>query len=95
MAIQAKRIDPDGNVTTIDLDDNPSDMQIVEALGGTDDGDLLYRGTVDGWEVHALFTDMNGDFLIIGEAPDSEENYLGRASCNLTDDQVRDIRDQA
>jgi hypothetical protein len=32
MAIQAKRISPEGNVTTIDLDDDPSDMQMVEAL---------------------------------------------------------------
>ena len=54
MSIYAKRIDAAGTVTTIQLADGPSDIQLIDALGG---GDLVIRGQIRGWEVLATMAE--------------------------------------
>jgi hypothetical protein len=83
MSIDAKRIDAAGDVITIQLPDDPSDVDLIKVLGGK--GDLVTRGWIKEWEV---LTADGTTTLVVGRPPPISSAPKRRTSCNLTDSQV-------
>ena len=86
MTITAKKVSPDGFVVDVSLDDNPTDVDLIKALGGEGQSDIVTIGQVYSWEI--LKIAECDDLLIVGAPP-----YMGsgsqRQTCNLKDQQPR------
>ena len=86
MTIMAKRIRPDGSVVNVALDDDPKDIDLINALGGEGQTDIVTIGWIYSWEI--LKIAECDDLLIVGAPP-----YVGsspkRQTCNLNDQQAR------
>lgn len=89
MPINAKIVDAAGEVKTIKLPDNPSDEDLIRALGAK--GYLVaHRAWAGGYEVLGTI-DGNGATLIVGLPPHMNGPPTLRTSCNLTDDQAKGL----
>ena len=86
MTIMAKKIRPDGSVVNVPLDDDPKDIDLINALGGEGQTDIVTIGWIYSWEI--LKIAECDDLLIVGAPP-----YMGsnseRRTCNLDDQQAR------
>ena len=86
MTITAKKISPDGSVVDVPLDDDPTDINLIKALGGEGQSDIATIGQIYSWEI--LKIAECDDLLIVGAPP-----YMGsgsqRETCNLNDQQAR------
>ncbi|EPR22618.1 hypothetical protein L905_20550 [Agrobacterium sp. TS43] len=84
MPIIAKIVSTTGAVRHVTLSDDPSDQEIIDALGGKvgDDYDML--GQANGYEVLRL---KNGstDKIVIGAPPQNSAPIKQRASCTISD----------
>ena len=85
MTITAKKIGPDGSVVDVPLDDDPKDIDLINALGGEGQSDIVTIGWIYSWEI--LKIAECDDLLIVGAPP-----YVGssprRQTCNLNDQQA-------
>ena len=86
MTITAKKISPDGSVVDVPLDDDPKDIDLINALGGEGQSDIITIGWIYSWEILKIAECDN--LLIVGAPP-----YVGssrqRQTCNLNDRQAR------
>ena len=86
MTITAKKISPDGSVVDVSLDDDPTDIDLIKALGGKRQSDIVTIGWIHSWEF--LKIAECDDLLIVGAPP-----YVGsnpqRQTCDLNDQQAR------
>ena len=86
MTILAKKIRPDGSVVDVHLDDSPNDIDLINALGGEGQTDIVTIGWIYSWEI--LKIAECDDLLIVGAPP-----YMGsnpeRRTCDLDDQQAR------
>jgi hypothetical protein len=85
MTIEAKLISAAGTVSTVQLPDDPSDAELMSAIGVS--GDFATLGVIRGWEVFGG-ADTARPFLVIGKAPDNVGRPQGRATCTLKDGQA-------
>jgi hypothetical protein len=84
--IDAKLLREDGTVTTVQIPDKPTDVDLIRALGGDPaDDDIHLYGNVRGWDI--IYRTGTKDKLVLGETP-----YLTydrpRQPCHLDDGQV-------
>lgn len=87
MMIKAKIVS-DRSVATVDLRDDPSDKDLLDALGSR--GDIVHRATVGDWDV-LRGSDVGGRTLVIGNSPYLGEAPKTRKSCTLSDDQSQNL----
>lgn len=83
--IEAKVLDSSGNVKTCQLADDPSDQQIIAALGAG--RDIVTVGAVGDWEAVRI-AGAKAPTLVIGAPPYLHADVKSRQSCNLSSDQV-------
>lgn len=84
MPIDAKIVDAKKNVRTVTFhDDDPSDVELIKALGGKDGDDFDYLGEVDQWSVIRL--KGGRDRMVVGTPPQNSAPVKRRQSCALTD----------
>lgn len=90
MAIDVKIVDDKKTVRTISLqDDDPSDIELIKALGGTDGDDFEYLGEVDQWSVIRL--KGGSDRMVVGSPPQNDAAVKRRQSCVLADGQAANV----
>lgn len=89
MTIIAKKVSRDGTVKNVSLNDEPTDSELKEALGGDpgkDDIDTIQWE--DSWEI--LHCRSSDSFLIVGKP-----RYLGeeprRVSCDIDDAKAKTV----
>lgn len=86
MPINAKILDINGRVTSILLPEAPSDLELLQALGGNQD-DLISRlGSLAGYD--AIRVNGRNDTLIVGSAPYMLNGSRERVSCNWSDSKI-------
>ena len=93
MGIIAKLVEANGTVTNIEFPtSDPNLVDLIKALGGDPDKDRCdrTRGVFGNWEV--LDLPGKGNRLVIGATPFNDSS-TGRKSCNLTDEQARNVAD--
>lgn len=90
MTIDVKIVDDKKNIRTISFqDDDPSDTELIKALGGTDGDDYEYLGEVDQWSVIRL--KGGSDRMVVGKPPEIDAAFKRRQSCVLTDSQAASV----
>lgn len=84
MPIIAKIVTTAGAVRHVTLSDDPSDQEIINALGGKVGDDYDTLGQANGYEVLRL---KNGstDKIVIGEPPQNSAPVKQRRSCTISD----------
>lgn len=87
MAITAKRVSPDGSVEDVHLNDNPDNMDLINALGGR--GDIVTLGWIFSWEI--LKTTEGEDILVVGAPPFIDVLNPRRQTCDFGDQKARDV----
>ena len=89
MAIDAKRVDANGNIRTVRLTtDDPSDVDLIGALGGK--GNLITLGQIGTWEVLTT-SEAPDEALVVGRPPFISDYPKRRTSCTLDDDKISQI----
>ena len=89
MSIDAKRINSTGTVSTVTLTtDDPSEVDILDALGGK--GNLVTLGRIGPWEILKT-SEPNSDTLVIGAAPYIDAHPKRRTSCTLDDQKIKGL----
>lgn len=89
MTITVKIVDENGNVTAKDLKDDPSIPEISEALGGTDQDNVITIGEFHGWEICQIRS--SDDMLVIGSSPRLGAEPAERKSCDISDVNIEKI----
>lgn len=84
MTIDAKKISPDGDVTPVVLEDDPKDIDLINAFGGQEP--ISVKMWVGAWEI--LVVSESEDVLVIGKPPPMGEPEPRRQTCYLTDKQA-------
>ena len=84
--IDAKLVNAAGKVTTIRLQDDPSDADLIKALGGGPA--IVTRGVVGAWEALRI-AGTSAPTLVIGAAPYLHAQVKQRQTCNLPDAKVQ------
>lgn len=84
MPIIAKIVSTTGAVRHVTLTDDPTDQEIINALGGKVGDDYATLGQANGYEVLRL---KNGstDKIVIGDPPQNSAPVKQRASCTISD----------
>ena len=81
MTITAKKVRGNSNVENVSLSDDPTDRELICALGGK--GELVSVGIVCQWQV--ITTDQTDDHLIVGVPPYVVDLSKSRECCTLSD----------
>lgn len=76
------------SVTTIDLSDDPSDQELLDALGS--EGGLVSCAIVRDWEA-LRGSDTGVRTLVVGSAPSHGNTHPVRKSCDLTDKEASEL----
>ncbi|MBX5160402.1 hypothetical protein HJB89_25290 [Rhizobium sp. NZLR8] len=84
MPFDAKIVDPAKNVSTVTFPtDDPTDVELIAALGGGADVDIHPVGDVEPWAVLKL--SGGTDRLIIGKWSHGDGPSKRRITCDITD----------
>ncbi|MBY5684841.1 hypothetical protein HFO32_22215 [Rhizobium leguminosarum] len=90
MTIDAKIVDAKKQVRTVSFhDDDPSDIELIKALGGKEGDDFEYLGEVDQWSVIRL--KGGSDRMVVGKPPQNSAPVKRRQSCVLADGQAASV----
>ncbi|TAW15082.1 hypothetical protein ELI25_04065 [Rhizobium ruizarguesonis] len=84
MPIIAKLVSTTGAVRHVTLPDDPSDQEIIDALGGEVGDDYTWLGQANGYEVLRLNNGSN-DKIVIGDPPQNSAPIKQRLSCTISD----------
>jgi len=87
MAIEAKIVTKN-SVKTINLPDDPSDRDLMDALNC--EGDLVHRADIGNWEVWKG-TDSSDRTLVIGTSPYIGQLPKQRKTCTLNEIQAQNL----
>lgn len=83
-----KKVCGDESVEDISVSDDPTDPDLIDALGGL--GDLVKVGEwEDQWVI--LTTTESNDYLIVGFPPYISADSPKRRTCNLSDQQAKNL----
>jgi hypothetical protein len=83
--IEAKSVNQNGHVTTVQLPDDPSDSDLIKALGGGDN--CVSLAQVGDWEVLRVSGQTNPT-LVVGAAPPMSAETKRRKTCPLADSKI-------
>lgn len=87
MPINAKIVDVDNNVKTVIFQShNPSDRELIAAMGGDDGVDIHPVGDYEPWAVFKL--SGGADRLLIGKWTHGGDVNGRRISCDIDDDEA-------
>ncbi|WP_104822844.1 hypothetical protein [Rhizobium sp. NXC24] len=83
MPIEAKIVDGAKNVKTVTLPDDPSDREMIDAIGGGPGVDIHHLSQSGDYEVLRLTGGV--DKLVIGKAPQISAPVKKRITCTISD----------
>lgn len=91
MPINVKLINQVGTISTHTIhSDDPSDSEIISLLGGSEDSGLSKIKRIGDWEIVKI-SDSDSNILIIGAPPYISDDPKSRLSCNLTDEEIKNL----
>ncbi|MBO9170888.1 hypothetical protein [Rhizobium sp. L245/93] len=86
MTIDAKIIGDDQKVRTIQINDDPTELELITILGGDEDNRLAVYGVVNDWDI--IYIPGSKEKMVLGASPYMSQRPIVRVTCNLPDDEV-------